>query len=53
VKLSAGQRLRVALAQVMLKNAPNLLLDEATAALILKSKPPFPKTCTPSCKARP
>ena len=51
-QLSGGQRQRVAIARAFLKNAPILLLDEATAALDSESEAEVQKALTVLQKER-
>jgi ATP-binding cassette subfamily B protein len=44
-ELSGGERQRISIARAFLKDAPVILLDEATASLTRKTKQPYRKRC--------
>ena len=48
VKLSGGQRQRIAIARVLMKDAPILVLDEATSAIDSEVEQAI-QAATPSC----
>ena len=51
-KLSGGERQRVAIARALIKNAPIILLDEATAALDSESEHHVQEAIAELCKGR-
>ena len=52
LKLSGGERQRIAIARALIKNAPIILLDEATAALDSESEHYVQQAISELCKGR-